>query len=204
MTGVTRPGDADVAVLSQVIADAFHGLPPSRWLVPDPDQRRAVFPGYFRLIVDRTLAEGIIETTPDRDAAALWIPVSDQPAGPPVGYADHRAAVTGTRAAEFAAFDAALEAHHPAGVPHHYLAILAVRPDRQGTGIGTALLKAHYHHLDQAGTPAYLEASDARTRLLYLRHGYSDFGPPIVLPVGPSMFPMWRQIPSSSRAHRPA
>ena len=39
---------------------------------------------------------------------------------------------------------------------------------------------------------AYLEASDERTRDLYLRHGYTDHGEAIELPDGPSMYPMVR------------
>ena len=42
------------------------------------------------------------------------------------------------------------------------------------------------------GIPAYLEASDERTRRIYLRHGYADYGSPIRLPDGPSMYPMTR------------
>ena len=42
------------------------------------------------------------------------------------------------------------------------------------------------------GTAAYLEASDERTRDLYLRHGYTDRREPIELPDGPSMYPMVR------------
>ena len=92
----------------------------------------------------------------------------------------------------FRGFDKALERHHPAGTPHHHLAILAVRPDRQGQGIGTALLHAHHATLDHAGMSAYLEASDLRTRRLYLAHGYTDHGPPIHLAGGPLMHPLWR------------
>lgn len=80
-----------------------------------------------------------------------------------------------------------------AGIPHHHLAILAVRPDKQGQGTGTALLHAHHASLDTAGIPAYLEASDLRTRRLYLAHGYEDNGPPIHLAGGGLMYPMWRQ-----------
>ena len=39
---------------------------------------------------------------------------------------------------------------------------------------------------------AYLEASDERTRRIYLRHGYADHGSPIELPGGPFMYPMVR------------
>jgi hypothetical protein len=69
-----------------------------------------------------------------------------------------------------------------------------VRPDRQGVGTGTALLRAYHQILDHdAGAPAYLEAADLRTRDVYLRHGYADHGPPIQLPDGPLMYPMWRE-----------
>ena len=90
------------------------------------------------------------------------------------------------------AFDEALEARHPAGIRHQHLAMIAVRPGRQGAGTGTALLLAHHDRLDRGGHPAYLEAASPRTRQIYLGHGYADHGPPIGLPGGPSMYPMWR------------
>lgn len=96
-------------------------------------------------------------------------------------------------APRFAEFDAALDRRHPAGTAHHHLAIVGVWPGAQGRGIGTALLQAHHHLLDQAGIPAYLEASSQRNRRLYRRHGYADHGPPICLTGGPQMFPMIRQ-----------
>ena len=96
--------------------------------------------------------------------------------GPPArwpGYRQRLAAATAPWTGRFAVFDQALEAHHPAGVPHQHLAILAVRPGRQGRGIGTALLTARHRDLDRDGVPAYLEASSPRARDLYLRHGYT-------------------------------
>jgi len=184
---------ADLDILSQVIADAFHDLPPSRWLIPDQAARSEIFPGYFRIYLDHALACGLICTTADRDAAALWIPVGQYPPGPPPGYAERLRAATIPWTRKFLAFDTALARRHPAGTPHHHLAILAVRPDRQGRGTGTALLDSCHQILDQAGTPGYLEASSDRNRQLYLRHGYADLGPPIRLPGGPPMHPLWRQ-----------
>jgi len=69
-----------------------------------------------------------------------------------------------------------------------------------GQGIGTALLHAGHSTLDDEGVAAYLEASSPRSRLLYLAHGYTDHGPPIQLPGGPPMHPMWR--PSYIRTDR--
>jgi hypothetical protein len=46
---VVRAGEADIDVLTQVIADALFDLAVSQWLIADPDARRRIFPGYFRL-----------------------------------------------------------------------------------------------------------------------------------------------------------
>ena len=194
MTGsdVVRAAPADRDALSQLIADAFCDLAPSRWLIADRATRRKIFPGYFRIYVEHALEAGVAYTTTDRAAAALWIPAGRDAPAPPVRYGQRLAAATGPWASRFQAFDVALEARHPAGFPHHHLALLAVRPSRQGHGIGTALLRFHHQILDRASLPAYLEASGLRTRALYLRHGYADHGPPVYLPDGPLMYPMLR------------
>jgi len=187
-------GPADAEVLSGVIAAAFADLAPSRWLIGDPAARRQIFPSYFRLSVEHALAAGLACTTTDRSAVALWLPAGPDPAGPPAGYAARLAVITGPWISRFLAFDTALASSHPAGTRHQHLAVLAVRPDRQGHGAGTALLRDRHAALDQGEPlPAYLEASGQRTRRLYLAHGYTDHGSPIRLPDGgPLMWPMWR------------
>jgi GNAT superfamily N-acetyltransferase len=129
-------------------------------------------------------------TTPGQDAVALWLPAGQEPAPLPDGY-DERLAVTGPWTGRFRTFDRGLDRRHPTGVANH-LAILAVRPDRQGHGLGTELLRAHHAALDRDGIPAYLEASDLRTRRLYRAHGYAACGGSLVLP-GAELHPMWRQ-----------
>ena len=190
---IVRADEADIEVLSQVVADAFFPLAPCRWLIPDGAARRDILPAYFRMYVEHAMAGGQVCTTPDRSAAALWIPVGTEPEGPPGGYSERLAAITGPWLDRFVALDAEFDRHHPAGTAHHHLAILAVRPDRQGQGIGTALLDARHAVLDEQAVPAYLEASDSGTRRIYLPHGYTDHGTPIQLPEGPLMYPMWRE-----------
>jgi GNAT superfamily N-acetyltransferase len=193
MTEVITAGAADLEALSHVIAEAFCDLPPSQWLIAGRDDRRQIFPAYLRIYLDHALACGLICTTPDRDAAALWIPAGQDPPGPPPGYAERLRAATIPWTRKFQTLDAALTRRHPARTAHHHLAILAVQPGRQGHGTGTALLDSYHPILDQSGTPGHLEASSNRNRQLYLRHGYADLGPPIRLPGGPPMQPMWRQ-----------
>ena len=119
-------------------------------------------------------------------------PAGPEGPGQPGGYDEQLAEITGQWAERFVAFDQELDAHHLTGAAHHHLAILAVRPDLQGHGIGTALLDAHHAILDEGGIVAYLEASDEGTRGIYLRHGYADYGSPIELADGPFMYPMVR------------
>jgi GNAT superfamily N-acetyltransferase len=192
--GLITGGAGDIDVLSQVIAQAFFALPPSRWLIPDPAARREVFPSYFRIHVEHAVATGIVHTTPDRTAAALWLPIGADPPGPPPGYGERLAAVTGCWSGRFTSFDTALDRHHPAGAAHHHLAILAVCPGKQGQGTGTLLLRAHHTVLDRDGIPAYLEAATQRTRRFYQRHGYvlRPNGPIRLPDGGPLMWPMWR------------
>ena len=62
-----------------------------------------------------------------------------------------------------------MEARHPKEPPHGYLPMMGVAPERQGRGLGTALLEPGLGALDEDRTPAYLEASDTRSRELYRR-----------------------------------
>lgn len=198
---VVTASTADADVLSRVIADAFHDLPQSAWLIPDPDARRQILPGYFRLLTEQTMGSGTVHTTTDQAAAALWIPVSPQGASQPDDYPARLAAVTGQWADRFTTFDAVLDRHHPYGAAYHYLAILAVRPDRQGEGIGSALLRAYHDILDrESDALAYLEAAGMRSRQLYRRHGYLPSGAFYLPDDGPGMWPMVR--PPRSRSSR--
>jgi ribosomal protein S18 acetylase RimI-like enzyme len=190
------PGDAPV--LSDVVATSFADLPASGWLVPDPAERARIFPDYFRILVDLAFAGGTVHTTPERDAVALWLPVGVGDELPPADYGARLAAVAGPWTARFQAFDELLEKGHPHAEPHHHLAILGVRRERQGQGVGSALLTAHHRVLDEAATPlpAYVEASSEGSRRLYARHGYRDMESVLRYPDGisdrPMMYPMWR------------
>lgn len=189
---VIRASTDDTDILSQVIAAAFCDLAPSIWLAPSREDRQAILPGYFRLLVEHVTAAGVVHTVPDRTAAALWLSAGPQSPALPADYDERLAAVTGPLVDRFRAFETALHARQPAEQPHWYLAVLAVHPDSQGRGTGTALLHAGHEMTDRDSLPVYLEASDLRTRRLYLHHHYTDHGAPLQLPGGPCMHPMQR------------
>jgi GNAT superfamily N-acetyltransferase len=182
----------DMRALGQVVADAFIDLPPSVWLVPDPQMRAYVFPPYFSLYVELGVGCGGVNTTPGRGAAAIWLPVTTTPPEPP-NYGARLTRVSGSLVDRFRAFDATLERNHPHS-PHQWLAILAVTPGRQRTGIGSLLMDHHHQLLDQQHTPGYLEAANLADRDWYRARGWRDHGVPILLPEGGQpMFPMWRE-----------
>jgi ribosomal protein S18 acetylase RimI-like enzyme len=54
---------------------------------------------------------------------------------------------------------------------HHYVYMLATHPDRQGQGLGSALLAAFAR--DAAGAECYLETDDPKNLPFYERRGYS-------------------------------
>ena len=86
-----------------------------------------------------------------------------------------------------------LEANHPTGGSHWYLAAVAVLPGHRGRGIGSRLLAARHRELDRMGTPAFLETADADNVAWYAGHGYAvrDVGP--AFPGGPDQWYLWRE-----------
>ena len=86
----------------------------------------------------------------------------------------------------------ALERSHPSE-PHWYLEFVGTHPDHQGTGIGSALVRAVTDRCDSEGLPAYLESSKESNVPFYARHGF-EVRDEIHLPSGgPTLWPMWRE-----------
>jgi len=202
VTEIRRAGLGDATTIAELIAAAFHPLDIAHWLIGDDGTRARIFPAYFRMFVDHALTHGRVDIAGDLDGAALWVPVTQTPPAPE-DFDVRMAAACGPHLSRFLALDAAFDSRHPAS-PHHHLALLAVRPDRQQRGVGTALLTHHHATLDADGIAAYLEASSARSRALYLRLGYHDLlGAPFYLANdGPPWWPMWRPPTTDSGKRR--
>jgi GNAT superfamily N-acetyltransferase len=187
----------DAEQLAVLLAEAFLIAPVGDWLIPDVDIRRAVYLNYFPIFVEHALDHGLIHVTQDLSGAALWYPRTT-PIPDRVDYDARLLAACGPWLRRFIQLDITFARHHPI-VPHHHLAFLAVAPERQSAGIGSELLNHHHANLEAEGVPAYLEASNARNRDLYLRHGYQA-GAPFRLPDdGPPLWPMWRTQAFSKR-----
>lgn len=84
-----------------------------------------------------------------------------------------------------------IEAAHAQHPEHYYLAVLGTRPDRQGSGIGTALLQPVLDRCDADGVGAYLESSKEANIPFYRRHGF-EVVDEVRVPSGPMVWAMWR------------
>jgi ribosomal protein S18 acetylase RimI-like enzyme len=187
---IVRADSTDAGWIAELIGSAFQDLEATEWLVPDRGVRAGILPRNFEIYVEHALTYGEVNVTHDRTGAAVWIPRLDKlPAIP--NYDDRLAAACGEAVDRFRHLDGLFDEHHPEP-PHHHLAFLAVRPDRQRLGIGSALLAHHHAMLDRDGISAFLEASSTRSRDLYARHGYLPCGKEYGLPNGALFWPMWR------------
>jgi len=177
--------------MAALVAQAFHPLAVSAWLVPDPIDRARILPAHFDILIDHALQHGNVDTTTDLTAVAVWVDRT-HPVSPPVDYDQRLVRACGGYVDRFRILDDLFDTHHPQR-PHHHLALLAVHPDLHGAGLGSVLLEHRHNRLDTERIPAYLEAACPRSRALYARHGYRPHGPShLQLPDGPAMYPMWR------------
>jgi GNAT superfamily N-acetyltransferase len=189
----------DFPELAEVLARAFCDDPVTAWFYPDDAKRMEHARRFFAIRLRQLLGQELIFTTPDRAGAALWT-------RPDRWREDLRQAlmlvpmlpVLLPRILRSARAVREIERRHPAA-PHYYLSVLGTEPERQGEGIGSALLAPVLERCDAGGVPAYLESSKESNVPFYARHGFA-VTERMELPGGPPLWLMWR----SPRTSRPA
>lgn len=163
------------------------------WVFPDPGVRAEQLTVSFRTLARRFVdRDGRVDLIDDV-CTALWLPPDPPPEpeddNPPPPDTWHL--FSADIAERFRALGAVMEAAHPTE-PHWYLGVVATVPEEQGRGLGARILRPVLDLCDRDGLPAYLESSNARNLPFYFRHGFVQTGE-IVVPDGPTLFPMWRQ-----------
>jgi GNAT superfamily N-acetyltransferase len=191
---IRTAGEGDRELVVRLLDEAFQDDPVSGWAFPGDEYRRTTHPRLMAAFTDIVLAAGRIDVTEDGSACALWLsmPADDHGDAEDDGPAQVREAVDPDN--ERVELIGRLTADvHPSGRAHQYLWMIAVAPGRQGEGLGTALIESVLDRCDREGLPAYLEASNTRSRVLYERLGFEFTGQAVNLPDGPQMWPMWRE-----------
>ena len=196
MSDVLRADPSDVGLLSEVLARAFDDDPLSLYLFGGHRRRAVGLARFFTVQLHHTyLRHGEVWTTTDRAGAALWAPPTMPRPGmrdlmrilPVVPYLS----VWGRKTPDVVRLLAAYERARPRQT-HWYLGTLGTDPDRQGRGVGSALLRVVLDRLDVQGIPAYLESSKESNLAFYARHGFEVTGE-ITTPRGPTLWLMWRE-----------
>ena len=177
----------------RLVADlhaAFMDDPVLSWVFPDEAKRRRYGHRYFEMQARRLLPGGLVWQADG--GGALWAGAGRWRESPLEGL--RLAAATlggiGLRGARVGRGLLGVESRHPRE-PHLYLAAVGVRPERQGQGLGSALLEPGLSEADRLGLPAYLESSNVRNVPLYERHGF-EVTEEVRLPQGPPVWLMWR------------
>jgi ribosomal protein S18 acetylase RimI-like enzyme len=177
--------------LTAVLARAFDDDPIMRWAFPGSRARTRYGPGFFRWSLWRFADQRVSWTTEDRAGTAIWA-LPDRWAA---SFTQLLRLVgitwrgTGLRGPLVMWGLGGVERRHPPD-KHLYLAVLGVDPQRQGAGVGSALLAPGLELCDREALPAYLETAKERNLAFYGRHGFRVTGK-LNLPAGP---PVWLML----------
>lgn len=185
----------EVDRLAHSLARAFYDDPVFRWFWSRETPRRyARIARFFRTLAleGATLPFGHVYTTDAVAGGALWMPPGEahSTTAETIRMLPELYRVTGRDFLRAMRALSIMDAGHPRE-DHWYLWFVGVRAEWRGAGLGSALMRPVLDRCDDEGVPAYLEATSALNRRLYERHGFEVTGE-IVLPKGPSMWPMWR------------
>lgn len=194
MTAITRPSTEtptpiDVPHAHATLTAAFVADPVIRWIYPDPLRYLTHFPDLVRVLAAPAFTADAADGVLDGAGAALWVP----PGAPSDDEAMVRLlqeSIDAHRHIDAFAFLEQVNVHHPTE-PHWYLPTIGVDPACQGRGLGSTLLRFGLQRSDADHVGAYLEASSARNRALYERHGFQVRGE-IQAADSPPLWPMWR------------
>jgi ribosomal protein S18 acetylase RimI-like enzyme len=195
-----RDADAsDLSTLIEITSKAYRSDPLIGYFVRnDSGQCEGLRRLFDFCLREQALAHGQVTMTRDGSACAAWLPPAK--ARPAMSLVEQVALLPRmaricslARVPRLLATMRLLERHHPGGPPHHYLYLLAVLPERQGQGLGSALLQAGLRAIDRACGATYLETASERNLALYRRHGFVVTGEARLPFDGPRLWFLWRE-----------
>jgi ribosomal protein S18 acetylase RimI-like enzyme len=181
-----------------ILVSAFYDDPTWSWAFPNPSLRAEQHRRLWGLFVDGAMRYPWVWLTPGNTATSVWIP----PNG--TDLSEEQEAALEPTIVEMLGADASPVIHavelfdraHPREVPHFYLSLLGTSAAHRGRGYGLALLAENLRRIDEAGMPAYLEASNPANVALYERKGFEVRGSFKLPGDGPEVFRIWRDAAS--------
>ena len=184
-----KKADSDqVALVGEILGDAFSEDPLMRWISPNREYPRWCWP----LAVPFLLPHDEVYMAGNGLGAAMWVPLgvklNIRPSLAMLWDSWRRFGIGSIL--RFFQLMSTLEKHHPKD-HHYYLFAIGVRPGSRGQGIGSALLEHVLQECDRQKVGAYLE-SGSHNLPFYKRHGF-EVRSKIALPHnGPPIWLMYR------------
>jgi GNAT superfamily N-acetyltransferase len=184
-----------VPVLTDGLVRAFADDPVANFMFAGERRRRRGLHSFFTTLINRQyLPGGHVYTTEDRAGTAVW----GSPDRLRHGLAEllqllpTAPFILSARTISALRLLFEVDGLHPKE-PHWYLATLGTVPERQGQGVGAALLQPALDLADRDGVPAYLESSKERNVPFYARFGFEVVEELPSRRGSPPMWRMWRE-----------
>lgn len=194
MPAVRPATAADRTAMADTLIAAFMDDPVLSWAMPDARLRRRYGRRFFDFMAWRLVGDG--ESWVADGAAAIWAAPDHWRETPlelaRLGFLTWPGVFGRTLRTGWGL--SGIEAKHPRE-PHLYLADVGVHPEKQGQGLGTAIIEPGVARADALALPAYLESSNPRNVPLYERFGFA-VTETVTLPKGPVVTLMWRPAPA--------
>jgi ribosomal protein S18 acetylase RimI-like enzyme len=192
----------DGPAITRLLVRAFDDDPVARFMFAGRRRRERGLHSFFRSQLRRQyMPHGHVYTTEDLSGAALWGPPDRRrhPVQELLQLLPTSPFLASPHTINALRLMFRVEGLHPTE-PHWYLFSLGTLPERQGQGVGTALLRSMLAHVDERGEPAYLESSKERNVPLYSRFGFEVIDELPSRSGSPPIWRMWRdpRVPEDS------
>jgi GNAT superfamily N-acetyltransferase len=190
MTNIYAASESDAASAIGVIVLAFSADPAARNSWPDPAQYLKHFPNFVRAFGAKAFLHGTADCVDAFGGAALWLPPDVHPDEDSLMEIMNFSAAEESKKDSLALFEQ-MNRYHPSE-PYWYLPLIGVDPSRQGSGLGSALMRHAMIRCDRDQKLAYLESTNPKNIPLYERHGFEVLGK-IQVGAAPPIVPMLRK-----------
>ncbi len=170
---------------------AFSTDPVYEWFFPRADSRIEKLRRLFAVFLESLIPLGTVFTTVGLEGASLWIPPGKTiSSGQSIKQHLQILGILGRGIPKGVWWWLSVESKQPR-CPHWKLFLIGVVPEKQGLGIGSALLKPMLERCDREQLPIYLDTGNRANVAFYQRYGF-EVKRKVALPQGPIVFQMIR------------
>ena len=198
MTNTRTLRVGEQALIGDIIGDSFADDPVNQWIFGG---RGGITKYYTQMAKKLYLRQGFGHVMEDQTGGALWLRPGIDKQIPLIKSLDiglsmirHNGFKSLSRGM---AVDDGLAKKKPSEA-HYYLFAIGSRPQHQGKGVGSSIIKAGLGIVDHAHLPAYLESSKESNLPFYQRFGFEVTEKFVPAQGCPPLWLMWR--PRQARA----